>query len=209
MAGTLEVRRDREADVAERFINDTAEHRMRIVHDDGLYRHLRCNAPGTWCYGYNVVTWPGYLSVNGDCGDFTFSRVTDMFTFFRGDHINPDYWASKLPNRDAADGTRRYSRDLFVPRVMEWYTNHCEWEPDEDGSLKQALDDQVFNYGPPDSRHEAIERLSEFEHHSGGTCLRIDEPWDFDFREWDWQFLWCCWGIVQAIAQYDWEKGWR
>lgn len=20
---------------------------------------------------------------------------------------------------------------------------------------------------------------------------------------------WCCWGIVQGIAQYDWSKGWR
>lgn len=196
---------DQEQHVRERFEQDTANHRMRVFRDDGLYRHLRFSERGTWRYGYDLITWPGMLVIAGDCGDFMFSRVSDMFTFFRGDRINPDYWRQKITNPDMRDGTRRYSRDRFVPRVMEWYRDRVEYEPDEDCSLAAALNEQVINWGPPDSRYEAIERLQGFEYH--GARL-ISEPWEFDFDEYDWQFLWCCWGIVQGIAQYDWTKGW-
>jgi hypothetical protein len=31
-------------DIATRFAKDTATHRMTVLHDDGLYRHLRFEA---------------------------------------------------------------------------------------------------------------------------------------------------------------------
>lgn len=200
--------RDRETEVRERFDRETGNHRMRVFRDDGLYRHLRFTAPGTWCYGYDLITWPGQLAIAGDCGDYTFARTRDMFEFFRHDYgqINPHYWSQKLTNPDMRAGTRRYESDLLRPRVMEWYRERCEDEPDEDGSLLRALEEQVFLEGEhTSSRDMVIQLLLEFEHE--GT--RIYEPWDWDLAEWDWQFLWCCLGIVQGIAQYDWTQGWR
>lgn len=207
MSATI-TRPDRETDVRQRFEGDTSGHRMRVLRDDGLYRHLRFTAPGTWCYGYDLITWPGQLAIAGDCGDYTFARTLDMFEFFRSDRgeINPHYWSEKLTNPDMRRGTERYEPHLLRPRVMEWYRDHCEDAPDDDGSLLRALEDQVFLEGEhTGSRDMAINLLMEFDH--DGT--RIYEPYDWSLWEWDFRFLWCCWGIVQGIAQYDWAKGWH
>jgi hypothetical protein len=40
--------------------------------------------------GFDVVTWPGHLSISGDMGCFVFTRVDDMFTFFRGHEDAPN-----------------------------------------------------------------------------------------------------------------------
>ena len=68
-------------EIDSRFLIDTAFHRLEIIRDDGLYRHLRMQQPGTSCYYYDVITWPGYLTVTGDMGTWTFSRIADMFNF--------------------------------------------------------------------------------------------------------------------------------
>ena len=39
---------------------------MSIERDDGLYRHLRFKSSGTNTYYFDLVTWPGYLTVTGD-----------------------------------------------------------------------------------------------------------------------------------------------
>jgi hypothetical protein len=203
------TRRSREDDVRDRFEQEAGGHRMTVLREDGLYRHLRFSRPGTWSYGYDLVTWPGQLVVAGDCGDYAFARISDMFQFFRcdGGRINPDYWSEKLTNRDERAGTRRFSAESFRPRVLEWYREQCDdLDASEASSLLDALNEQVFDraFDGPHSRDEAIRLLMEFKHER----IEIYEPYDWSFEEWDWQFLWCCWAIVQGIAQYDWAKGW-
>ena len=105
--------------IAERFARETAKHRMTVLHDDGLYRHLRftemhlCN-DAEWrttngFYWFDLITWPGSLTINGDCGTYTFSRITDMFEFFRGYGINPQYWAEKVQGETRSSPTARRS----------------------------------------------------------------------------------------------------
>lgn len=213
-SSTITRPRDVEAEVRERFDQEAGAHRMRVFHDDGVYRHLRFNRPGTWCYGYDLVTWPGFLTISGDVGDYTFSRVHDMFSFFRGGRINPDYWAQKIPNRDAAAGTRRYRPGLVKPRVMEWYDDYVrdhDLSEDEAGELRAALDEQVFWYVEDlYSRDRAVGRLMEFEWRGPDGMVRLGdwEPYEWTLDEWDHVYLWSCWAIVQGIAQYDWAKGW-
>jgi hypothetical protein len=192
-----------EAAVAARFERETAEHVLTIIHDDGLYRHLRCRAPDTWAYGYDVVTWPGYLAIVGDAGDFVFSRVRDMFEFFESDsgRINPDYWSQKLQAPRPA-GARVYSHDALVERVHWWAREVCgEWGVFEGAIypdlLIGALDREILR----DWTHyeeEGRERLQLLEEEVGFYL----ETWEWDLREWDWQFLWCCHGIVKAIEVY-------
>lgn len=93
-----------------------AAHALTVVCEDGLYRHWRCQAPGTYVYGFDVVTWPGYLCVCGDIGTWVFSRVRDMLEFFESDHggINPQYWAEKLQ-----DGPHR-ARNKRTLEGPEW-----------------------------------------------------------------------------------------
>ena len=71
-------------EIDSRFLIDTAFHRSEIIRDDGLYRHLRSAAARK----RPVITTTlspgfGYLTVTGDMGTWTFSRIADMFDFWR------------------------------------------------------------------------------------------------------------------------------
>src|ERR1039457_99476 len=117
---STQTRKDEAEAARERFERDTAEHEMTVIHDDGLYRHLRFQKPGSWIYGYDIVTWPGYLAITGDAGEYMFARLPDMFEFFAGnDRINPQYWAEKLrgPGYDTA---RIYSYQALRDGVAQW-----------------------------------------------------------------------------------------
>ena len=38
-------------------------------------RVWRVTNPDTWCYGFYVTVWPGFLAINGDVGSlYSFSR---------------------------------------------------------------------------------------------------------------------------------------
>ena len=84
---------------ADRFLRDIAQHQMTILRDDGVYRHLRFQVPGTPHRQFDLVTWPGYLAYTGDMGAYVFTRVHDMFKFFRRELQSYDmdmhYWAEK------------------------------------------------------------------------------------------------------------------
>ncbi len=123
---------DIEKAAAERFRRDTAEHVMTVLHDDGLYRHLRCAKPDSSTYWFEVVTWPGALAFRGDMdGAPVFSRVTDMFQFFRAngtEHgINPHYWAEKMP--DGGKSVRVYSEDQLRAKVAAALAEYKEEFP--------------------------------------------------------------------------------
>lgn len=93
-----------------------SKHRLTILRDDGLYRHWRCQAPGTYVYGFDVITWPGHLCVAGDIGAWVFSRIEDMVEFFEGDNgrVNLSYWSEKL-----VDGHDR-ARQMKTLEEPQW-----------------------------------------------------------------------------------------
>lgn len=108
----------------ESFKRDTAKFKLTILHDDGVYRHLRIGDPETFCQAFQITTWPGHLEYSGDMGDYVFSRLDDMFRFFRGDSINPSYWAEKLQAIDRADGVKKYSPTLARDYINEQLEGH-------------------------------------------------------------------------------------
>jgi hypothetical protein len=206
----------------ERFERDTADHEMTILHDDDLYRHLRFQRPGSSIYWFDIVTWPGRLVICGDCEDYMFSRLTDMFEFFAGERqapgINPHYWSEKLqgPGRDPG---RSFSWDALRAVVIEWFEQISEREDlrlREQIALADALEAKVL-HDPSyacqvDDENTAFRLLGEFEWHDpenhpdrhqyGRMGLQIYDPYDCDLRDYDWSFLWCCWAIVRGIEQY-------
>jgi hypothetical protein len=103
------------------FDRDVAEHQLTILHDDGLYRHLRCQRPNTEIGHFDVITWPGHLHIGGNRDGFTFRRLPNMFEFFRPSagwnlaRINPDYWAEKIT--DGRERAKVYSSDLYEEAV--------------------------------------------------------------------------------------------
>lgn len=203
---------DQVAQSRERFARETATHEMTVLRDDGLYRHLRFQRPDSSYYWFDIITWPGVLTISGDCGCFVFSRIKDMFAFF-GDGgssggfaderygINPHYWGEKLraPKQDA---TRTYSFEVYEALVGEWLADEFEQlDDDEHEALREAVQEQLLDDPFGEAYHdeaEAHRRLRDFEHNG----RRLRDTWEWDLREYDWQFLWCCWAIVWGIDQY-------
>lgn len=112
------------------FLEQTKDHQFTVIHDDGLYRHLRVQAPGTRMWSWDVTTWPGHLATSGDIGSgYVFSRVEDMLEFFKvqpssrsyysdgAPCIDFRYWAEKIIGVGEQDRTKRYSKDRFLQLV--------------------------------------------------------------------------------------------
>ena len=180
------------AETARRFQADTAKHEMTVLHDDGLYRHLRFKAPQTGFYWFDLVTWPGCLAINGDMDSFTFSRTEDMFTFFRGSRINPQYWAEKVR---AGRDIRRYSEDLFKQLVTEAIEDSAKDWP----GLAEAVKSEILSSDEIYYDDGARSLLVSFEHDG----FKFADTWEWDLSDWCYQFLWCCHAIVWGISRYD------
>lgn len=191
-----DYRTQAEKDAAERFKNDTANHEMNVLHDDGLYRHLRFKAPEHGFYWFDIVTWPGSLAIRGDMDGYMFTRLTDMFEFFRGKGINPGYWAEKLEG--GRDSAMSYDQDSFERQVKQ-YVAEAIREGDAPRGIGAEVTRDIFEWG--DITHEAGARKELVDFKFGDWTF--GETWEWNFRSYDWSFLWICHAIVWGIDQYD------
>lgn len=200
----------------EQFLKDVATHEMTVLRDDGIYRHLRFRNPAcSWNQWFEIVTWPWRLVYTGDMGTFAFTRLEDMFQFFRtaprgevGLHINPGYWGEKLVavDRDGRESSEtRFSFERFKEHVEQDVTQWIE-EGGLDNSgqkeLREALEEMFSEFEEDDERgaHEAVSRFScEIGAHRFG----FEDTWEWNCREASLRFLWCCYAIAWAIARYD------
>lgn len=187
-------------------------HEMTVLHEDGLYRHLRFATPGTGIGRFDIITWPGYLTIVGDIGNgWTFVRERDMFDWFTdggrvpAGHINPGYWSEKVA------GTRRdykgYQEEKFRAHVNglveEAITGRSLTDADaallrSDVEMEVLCDsyDQTLAYQALAgfTFHPADDATSEF-----SLTYDVDpENWD-DF---DHHFLLACHAILWGIRHY-------
>lgn len=214
----------------EQFLRDVGEHQLTVLRDAAVNRHLRFRKPGTGCYGFDLITWPGHLLITGDCGSFLFQRLEDMFEFFRTDrkptdelHINPQYWSEKLIATDC-NGRRggaavEFSKEKFEANIKRWFDDHFEEEiredaePDEDSSSHNSASVAIRK-----ARRAAIwaEIKSDVLQHSDNEHRAAQAAYDFehdgfsfqDFYEVDnteyaFHFIWCAYAIAWGIRQYD------
>ncbi len=191
-------------DVAERFRRDTAEHEMTVLHDDGLYRHLRFAKPqphGIW-YWFDLITWPGVLQVRGDIGEsYTFSHLSDMFEFFRSrsGEINAHYWSYWSEKLDGGrTSAKEYSEEAFRQRVTEAFVDAVRWGETPRG-LGKAVREEILNSEFLAVEGEARAVLEAFEFKG----FEFSDVWEWNFHDYDWRFLWACHAIVWGIGQYD------
>jgi hypothetical protein len=214
----------------ERFARDTADHKMTVLHEDGLYRHLRFRADGS-LVGFDLITWPGSLTIQGGHGTYTFRRETDMFGFFRASNgVNVDYWAEKLPG--GRDSVKVYEVAAVVRPLVEAYREHGRRLPqlEAEYELAAATHDatpwqQRWPYavkGPrPVVKPPAVAELrqqlrdayedGDLEDEDGARRLlnaweSVGVVWsafEWDLREYDFHFVWSCHAIRWGIRRYD------
>ena len=196
----------------ESFLKDVqkpgAEHVIEVIKDDELYRHLRFKRPGTTCMHFDIVTWPGHLAYSGDMGSYTFTRLWDMFEFFRrkvGDDIDFRYWAEKCIAADNGDGIEKWSRDAFGEATYDFFVNYCEGRDDltEEDVQTLAADLQSMLRGVTcefESYTDVGDFLSKL---PSGQRVMLDDFYEYRVSEYSHRFLWCCHAIAWGIEQYD------
>lgn len=201
----------------ESFLRDVATHAMEVLRDDGIYRHLRFKRPTSYCYGFDIVTYPGYLVMSGDMGSWVFSRLHDMFEFFRCRpknedpaklHINRSYWAEKLQaiNRGGVKEFSYIKFEALVRQALE------DWRKERQDDLHDAappfavpedlqeLVDDLLRAGL-DGEVWAHAALRDFEDHE--KRLQLTDTFEWDMTEYTYHFVWGCYAIAWAIKQYD------
>lgn len=188
-----------------RFQRDTANHTMEVLRDDGLYRHLKFSDNGSSVYRFDLITWPGHLCISGDMGSNVFSRLVDMFEFFRTDrehgaYINPGYWQEKIVD-DGKKEAEEFDADEFRRRIeRELAEATQDMGEDEAQDLRNDVNADILYevdkgehaawnavYGWSDDRLD----LTDF-HENYSSC-----------RDYTVHFIWRCFAIAWGIQQYD------
>jgi hypothetical protein len=119
-------------EIAARFARDTAKHQMTVLHDDGLYRHLKFMNPQHGSIGaFELITWPYNLVVKtGWTFHFDIDATPDMFDLFRrtafSGRINPGYWSEKV--RASRDEVKGYDPDLLKAEIA---STIAQWMRDD------------------------------------------------------------------------------
>lgn len=194
----------------ERFLKDVVAHQMQIIRDDEVYRHLRFKRPNETAYYFDLITWPSHLCCTGDMGTFVFSRLNDMFGFFRSDgyRVNPKYWAGKLLADNLGQGHEEFDEDNFRRVINEyrisWMRKMREagLSRDDRREIWDAVECQVI--GEIDNGKERAQ-IAAYDFHNRIDCheFYFQDLWENNFKQFTFDFIWCCYALVWDIEQYD------
>lgn len=190
------------------FKEDSANHQLTVLHEDGLYRHFRMAAPGTRMWSWDIVTWPGHLATSGDIADgLTFSRETDMIRDFfgrmRGNRpyfadgapsIDFRYWAQKLQG-DQRETVREYVHGNFTAFVTETLTERLA--AGYRTSLTQETVDELIVEAHNLEPYESAARGWLEEHDE-----QFPDSWEHDFKDYTFQFQLACYAVNTAVQAY-------
>ncbi|KAB7753684.1 hypothetical protein [Mycolicibacterium mucogenicum] len=179
----------------------TRKHEMTVLRDEGTYRHIRFKEPGTSIWWFDLVTWPGHLVITGDLQDFHFSRLDDMFEFFRKPpgYINASYWSEKLCGPQRFES---FSPDSLKRQVYKHFRDWCRDNEGPHYPLWRAIRDEVLDYLDECDETLAHQRLHRFQF----GRFNFGDSWEWNLRDYDWHFLVSLHAIVWGIKQYDKSK---
>lgn len=203
----------------QRFEKDTDKHQMTIIRDNGIDRHIKFRRSDESMYWFEILTWPGTLCIRGDCGTYVFSRLTDMFEFFRPDdrgdpsklYINTGYWCEKLQAVDCngygKGAAQRFSSERFEQRVKERFDDHLDGSEisyDDRGNLWNEIQSEILDYVCDGDASGAYTRLHDF--HNEKHPRLFEDAYEWNCDEYEFGFLWNLYAIAWAIRKYDAEK---
>lgn len=182
-----------------RFLRDVATHKMTVLRDDGVHRHIQFKQPDSGNMRFDLITWPGFLCYCGDMGTYVFQRLPDMFNFFRnssadckGLYINLGYWAEKCEAHDRS-GVEEYSAEKFRDVIKDILK-----EEKATKGLRQAVQDEVLDYAD-DGFDTAYRCADDFEHNG----FKFTDLFEYDFKDYTFRFIWCCYAMAWGIQTYD------
>jgi len=179
----VDYRTDLIAQVKRDSVERFKDHTVTVQHNEGMYRQWRCQKPGTRnCY-FDVTTWPGYLAITGDIGDFVFARCDDMIPWVGGAVRDPGYAAEKCVAGAIYDDR--------MELVDEWLSEDVGYG--NDGIENMPSEKQIALAYLREAR-TYMESVQQFQCELYNSCLNDGEMPAFQaFR---YHFLWC----LEALA---------
>lgn len=188
----------------EDFLSQVENHKLTIVKDDGLHRHLILSS-GSFNRRYEIVTFPGYLVYVGDMGDFVFRRLEDMFQFFRGTEINPDYWSDKLEAVDRrGGGYHEFSAKRFIEVIKDDFENYWDFETPQKRKVARKHLEEEMEWWNLESQDSSLSSAMDYK--CPISKNEFTDLWEHDYTEYTYSFIWACYAIQWAIEKYDEEK---
>ena len=188
----------------ERFLENVAQHKVRVIRDEGTSRHLRFKDPETSAMYFDIITWDGYLCYTGDMGTYVFSRITDMLEFFRCNkpelQINCGYWSEKVQAQDRNSPVMDFDWDDFAKGIAE------DLSDDDNEERHINIQEQLREMLETADHDEwgAVEFVRNFhmeDINGHDVCLWDVEP--SDGKSYSFRFVWACYAIAWGIKQYD------
>lgn len=206
------------------FSSATTDHELTVLHDDGLYRHLRMRAPGTMMWGWDVITWPGHLATSGDIADgYVFTRDTDMLAFFSvSEHlrhyyadgapcIDISYWAEKLVGHDSYTRVRHYDHESFLAQCRTVLEESEDLSTEAISALRSGDGDILIDPDPTEAdrlrvrRDEFLTDLVDTDPDEGLVGAQRflsdhedivgDNWWEWDLTGFDHHFVLTCYAL--------------
>lgn len=182
----------------ETFLADVKNHEIDVKMDNGVYRHIVFSQPThSYLHRFELVTTPWRLMITGDMGTWVFSRLEDMFEFFRykDQGINVSYWAEKLQNgtHGCSKEAKVYDGDVYRQRLIDSLDCYA-LDDKKKADVIEALELQDF-----DDEHWIMSQISEFEFDG----FRFQDVWEIDMTVYSYHFVWCCYAIAWGIGEYD------
>ena len=187
------------------FLNDVKNHELTIRQNNGVYRHLTFANPNDCDKYFNITTFPNYLVITGDMGALVFSRLYDMFNFFRSDDlkINPDYWAEKIQSTSWDARIESYSEfDLEQAKknAQEYLNTYLEDNDDlSEEDRASLLEDFELEILRSEDEYEIVEAISNFNFKD----FEFDEFRMDDCSVYTYSYIWLCYAIAWGIKKFD------
>jgi hypothetical protein len=192
----------------ERFLNDVKDHKMTILHDDGVFRNIKFARQNTINMSFTLTTWTNHLCISGDMGCYVFSRLEDMFHFFSTPNnelsINEGYWCEKLQSISKFGSNNGSIREFSAERTVK--------------SIKLDLQDSEASKEQLEEFNDLLETAEELDNEEEFRQLFEDNqdivrPIFDDLELWEhycynptFHIQWCLYAIKWGIMQYFNEK---
>lgn len=210
------------------FLEHVKNHELAVLFEspDGDYRHIRLRQPSSGNQYFDLITWPDHLCYTGDMGTYVFTRLRDMFEFFRDKgegelKINPGYWQEKvLSDSKYGKGCEEWSDEKFKEVITDRWESYFDeikpeapesgdpddveeynqeiayWEKEKQETMDE-IEEDIFSL--EDLQHEGYQSANAFD--SNG--LTFPDLWDNNFMEYTYHYIWACYAIVWGIRKYD------
>ena len=188
----------------EQFLNDVKNHELTIHQNNGVYRHLTFANPNDCDKYFNITTFPDYLIITGDMGALVFSRLHDMFNFFRSNDlkINPGYWAEKIQSASYQGKIESYSEfdtdevKRFAQEYLDDFLEQNMLSELDKEELLEEFDSEILH---SEDEYEIVEAIRNFDCHG----FDFEEFWEGYYRKYRYHYIWLCYAIAWGIKKFD------